>query len=49
MLYRGRVIVIIGLAIQGSFRDNGITSAMLNYTVEESKKAGYDVEYIRVN
>ena len=37
------------LAIQGSFRDNGITSAMLNYAVEESKKAGYDVEYIRLH
>ena len=37
------------LAIQGSFRNNGITSAMLNYAVEESKRAGYDVEYIRLH
>ena len=37
------------LAIQGSFRNNGITSTMLNYAVEESKKAGYDVEYIRLH
>ena len=36
------------LAIQGSFRNNGITSAMLNHAVGESKKAGYDVEYIRL-
>ena len=37
------------LAIQGSFRNNGITSTMLNYAVEESIKAGYDVEYIRLH
>ena len=39
----------IDFAIQGNFRDNSITSVMPNYAVEESKKAGYDVEYIRVN
>ena len=37
------------LAIQGSFRNNGITAAMLDYAVEEAKKAGYDVEYIRLH
>ncbi|MCR5598656.1 MAG: flavodoxin family protein [Lachnospiraceae bacterium] len=35
------------LAIQGSYKNNGITSSMLNYAVDESKKAGHDVEYIR--
>ena len=34
------------LAIQGSFKNNGITSTMLKYAVDESQKAGYDVEYI---
>ena len=37
------------LAIQGSFKNNGITSAMLKYAVDESQKAGYDVEYIRLH
>ncbi len=37
------------LAIQGSFKNNGITTTMLNHAVEESKKAGYDVEYIRLH
>ncbi len=37
------------LAIQGSFKNNGITSAMLDHAIEESKKAGHDVEYIRLH
>ena len=37
------------LAIQGSYKNNGITSAMLKYAVDESQKAGYDVEYIRLH
>ncbi len=37
------------LAIQGSFRNNGLTSSMLDHAVQESKKAGYEVEYIRLH
>ncbi|MCR4717531.1 MAG: flavodoxin family protein [Lachnospiraceae bacterium] len=37
------------LAIQGSFRNNGITSTMLDYAVEESKKAGHEVQYIKLH
>jgi putative NADPH-quinone reductase len=37
------------LAIQGSFRNNGVTSSMLDQAVKESKKAGYEVEYIRLH
>lgn len=36
------------LAIQGSYRNEGITSTMLHYACDEAKKAGYDVEYIRL-
>ena len=36
------------LAIQGSFRNNGVTTSMLDQAVKESKKAGYEVEYIRL-
>ena len=37
------------LAIQGSFKDKGITSSMLSYAVDEAKKAGFDVQYIRLH
>ena len=37
------------LAIQGSFRENGMTTTMLKYAVEEAKKAGHDVEYINLH
>ncbi len=37
------------LAIQGSYRNNGITSEMLKVAVDESKKAGHEVEYIRLH
>ena len=36
------------LAIQGSFRNNGLTSSMLKFAAEEAKKAGHDVEYINL-
>lgn len=37
------------LAIQGSFRENGMTTTMLKYAVEEAKKARHDVEYINLH
>ena len=37
------------LAIQGSFRNNGITTTMLNHAVDEAKKAGHEVEYIKLH
>ena len=37
------------LAIQGSYKNNGVTTTMLTHAVEESKKAGYEVEYIRLH
>ncbi|MCR5129222.1 MAG: flavodoxin family protein [Lachnospiraceae bacterium] len=37
------------LAIQGSYRNNGLTTLMLKYAAEELKKAGYEVEYIRLH
>jgi len=37
------------LAIQGSFRNNGVTSDMLKTAVDEAKKAGHEAEYIRLH
>lgn len=37
------------LAIQGSFRNNGITSSMLDRACEEAEKAGHYVERIRLH
>ena len=37
------------LAIQGSFRENGFTTAMLKYAVKEAEKNGNDVEYINLH
>jgi len=37
------------LAIQGSFRNNGITSSMLDHACEEAEKAGHYVERIRLH
>ena len=37
------------LAIQGSFRENGITTTMLKYAAEEAKKAGNEIEYINLH
>jgi multimeric flavodoxin WrbA len=31
------------LAIQGSFKENGITTTMLKYAVKEAEKAGNDI------
>ena len=37
------------LAIQGSFKENGITTKMLKYAVKEAEKAGNDIEYINLH
>ncbi|MBR5349088.1 MAG: flavodoxin family protein [Lachnospiraceae bacterium] len=37
------------LALQGSFRENGLTSTMLKYAVREAEAAGHDVEYINLH
>ena len=37
------------LAIQGSFKENGVTTTMLKYAVKEAEKAGNDIEYINLH
>ena len=36
------------VAIQGSFRNNGMTSAMLKFAVEKAKEIGHEVLYINL-
>ena len=37
------------LAIQGSFRENGLTTGMLKQAAKEAEKAGHNVEYINLH
>jgi len=37
------------LAIQGSFKENGVTTTMLKYAVKEAENAGNDIEYINLH
>lgn len=37
------------VAIQGSFRKNGITSTMLNYAVDKAKALGHEVKLINLH